>query len=194
MSHLIYITLLKHTGLHRGDRKRRSEDSARGRSSCLQWYSSPHPLGFFQALGYARFGQRDLVVSRSVCWGGQAEVCGGQSETSTMMRRYHSPQCRPISFPPSHWPSLDNGSCWLKASSVLCAVMMDASPVLCRAAVRTDSLFHVETRAITEKGVRPATAFPSFSGNWLRALQLLTVVNNVVICAYHDPWSLSGVE
>lgn len=37
-----------------------------------------------------------------------------------------------------------------------------------------------------------ATVFLFFSGNWLQALQLFTVLlNNVVICAYRDRWSLS---
>lgn len=118
---------------------------------------------------------------------GHDEVHGSESETSAVMCYYHSPRCRPISFPPYHWPSLNNGSCWLKGSSVLSGWMMDAPPVLFHPAraLKQGRCLPLGWRA-TPPPIRIATAavFLFFSGNWRQVLQLFTRVNNVVLHLY----------
>lgn len=113
------------------------------------------------------------------------EVYGSDWETSTVMCYYHSPRCRPISFPPYHWPSLNNGSCWLKGSSVLSAWVMDAPPVLFQPA------WALHRGRLLCLGWRPADkdslhsySLPLLFRKLTAALQLFTLLNNVVLHLY----------
>lgn len=143
---------------------------------------------FFRRPCAARFVQCHLTLSRSQVLVEEDRVKYIASETSAMMRHYHSTQCRPISFPPCHWPSLDNGSCWLKGSSVLSAWMMDAAPVLSHPVWalqrgRQMSASRVETHVTADKDSRcyiPLLLFRklttgslNYSQCWIMSLSML---------------------